>query len=473
MLLYGGQAGGGKSDLLLGLALTRHRRSLILRRMGKELQTLTDRIVRIHGRDGFRQGSVPRLATADGRTIDFGSAQHLGDEHSWQGHDHDLLAFDEAAQFLEMQVRFLMGWVRSTANGQRVRTVLASNPPLTAEGDWMIGMFRPWLDLSHPNPAKPGELRWFITDVNGEDVEVDGREPIKSGEMELIPKSRTFIPARLADNPYLRDTGYQRELDALPEPVRSAVRDGNFMARRDDDARQVIPSDWVRQAQKRWMPGPPKGAAMTALAVDVARGGKDETVIATRYGGWFAPLIGKAGVDTRDGPAVAALVFGVLRDGAPVVIDMGGGWGGSPMDHLRQNGISVTGYLGADESHRRTQPGNLEFANARAESWWRLREALDPHQREGSPIALPDDPRLAADLAAPRWELGVRGIQIEDKDEIKARIGRSPDRGDAVVMCWHDGQKAAEKAQIKRAFGDGRGPTVNLGHSAAKRIKRS
>jgi hypothetical protein len=469
VLLYGGQAGGGKSDLLIGLALTEHRHALIMRRMHKELRALTERAIALGGRDGFALQPVPRLRTLDGRQIEFGSAQYLGDERSWQGQPHDLLALDEAAQFLEAQVRFLMGWVRTTEPGQRTRTVLASNPPLSADGDWMIGMFRPWLDVTHPHPAKPGELRWFITDPDGKDAEVSGSDPVEIDGAWLYPKSRTFIPARLSDNPYLVKTGYRRELDALPEPVRSAVRDGNFMAARDDDEKQVIPWDWIRAAQRRWIPGPPRDVPMTAMAVDVARGGRDETVLATRYGGWFAPLLAKAGVDTKDGPSVAALVFGALRDGAPVIIDMGGGWGGSPLDHLKQNGIDVMGHLGAEPSHRRTRDGKLGFVNRRAESWWRLREALDPHQREGSAIALPDDPRLAADLAAPRWELGVRGLQIESKDEIKTRLGRSPDRGDAVVMCWHDGQKASEKALIEWTIGNGRGPVVNVGYAAAKR----
>jgi hypothetical protein len=50
-------------------------------------------------------------------------------------------------------------------------------------------------------------------------------------------------------------------------------------------------------------------------------------------------------------------------------------------------------------------------------------------------LALPRDQRLAADLCAPRYRLTARGIQIEDKAAIKARLGRSPDRGDAVVLA--------------------------------------
>ena len=225
-LLYGGEAGPGKTDLLLGLAFTAHRRSLIMRRQCTDMGALIDRAIEIAGtRDGLNRSPPPRLRTGDNRVIDFGAAGQLGDEEHWQGQPHDLLGFDEVVQFLEQQVRFLMGWVRSTDEDQRCRVVMASNPPVTASGMWIIPMYRPWLDLTHPSPAEPGELRWFVTDEDGNDEEVDGPSPIERGGEVYEPVSRTFIPGSLGDNPYLVDTGYKKRLDALPEPLRSAVRD--------------------------------------------------------------------------------------------------------------------------------------------------------------------------------------------------------------------------------------------------------
>jgi hypothetical protein len=71
--------------------------------------------------------------------------------------------------------------------------------------------------------------------------------------------------------------------------------------------------------------------------------------------------------------------------------------------------------------------------NHRAEAWWKFRERLDPVCP--TKVALPVDQRLFADLSAPRYRVGARGIQVEDKAEIKKRLGRSPDRGDAVVLA--------------------------------------
>ena len=62
-----------------------------------------------------------------------------------------------------------------------------------------------------------------------------------------------------------------------------------------------------------------------------------------------------------------------------------------------------------------------------------MREALDP--MNPSPVALPPDAALKADLAAPRWKLVAAGVLVEGKEEMKKRLGRSPDRGDAVCMA--------------------------------------
>jgi hypothetical protein len=59
---------------------------------------------------------------------------------------------------------------------------------------------------------------------------------------------------------------------------------------------------------------------------------------------------------------------------------------------------------------------------------------LDP--AHNPTLALPDDPELLADLAAPRWTLTTNGILIESKEDIIDRLKRSPDCGDAVVMAY-------------------------------------
>lgn len=70
---------------------------------------------------------------------------------------------------------------------------------------------------------------------------------------------------------------------------------------------------------------------------------------------------------------------------------------------------------------------------------------LDPDQPGGSQIALPPDDELKADLASAQWELTARGIKLAPKHAIRERIGRSPGKGDAVVMAWAEGAKAVKR----------------------------
>ncbi len=467
--LFGGQAAGGKSDLLLGLAATAHRHSLIMRREYVALAGLTERAGAILGRGAVRLAPPPRATTADGRLIEFGAAQHVGDEAKFQGRGRDFLGFDEAAQFTEAQARFLMGWVRTAIPGQRARAVLATNPPLDARGEWLIPYFGPWLDPAYPKPARPGDLRWFVTAPDGKDLETPDGRPVELAGQTLRPKSRTFIPAALADNPYLVRTNYRAELDALPEPLRAAIRDGDFLAARQDDEWQILPAAWVEAAMRRWRPAPPESAPMCAIGVDVARGGADQTVLAIRHDNWFAPLVVKPGAETPLGTDVAGLVVACRRDSALPVIDMGGGYGGAVIEHLAgANAIQCIGFVPAGASTARTADGQLRFANKRAEAWWKFREALDPSGADAVEMQLPNDPILLRDLTAPTFRVGPRGIQVEAKDEIKARLGRSPDRGDAVVLAWAGGPRWRTHETQWRGHARRR-PEVILGRPHQKR----
>ena len=339
--------------------------------------------------------------------------------------------FDEVAHFLESQFRFLNGWLRTTTPGQRCRIVATGNPPTSAEGEWIIQYWGPWLDPQHPYPALPGELRWYAT-VDGKDVERQDGTPFEHKGEILTPMSRTFIPSRVEDNPYLMASGYKTVLQNLPEPLRSKMLHGDFSAGLEDNPWQVIPTAWVDAAMKRWTDERPD-VPLSALGVDVARGGKDQTTIARRYGPWFAPLKKYPGLQTPDGPSVSALVILEHEGDAPINIDIIG-VGGSGYDYVKGVKPHCTVPMnGAEKSTARDRSGQLHFRNKRAEWHWKLREALDPVN--GDSLALPPDREMRADLIAPRWKLSAQGIQIEEKDEIKARLGRSPDCGEAIIYA--------------------------------------
>lgn len=435
---YGGAAGGGKTDLVVGKALTRHQRVGVFRRNGTELTAILDRFTEIiGGRDGYNgQSHIWRL---DGRQVEFCSVPNVGDAAKYRGRPHDLLAFDEASEFLEADVRFLMGWVRSVDPSQHCQVLMTFNPPTTSEGRWIIKFFAPWLDDKHPVPALPGELRWFAT-LHGEEVEVAGPEPFEF-EGELIkPLSRTFIPAKLKDNPYLSGTNYMAQLQSLPEPLRSQLLNGDFKAGIEDSPWQVIPTAWVEAAMARWTD---KGreARMDSLGVDVARGGRDKTVIARRHKQWFDKPITYPGKQSPDGPTTAGQVIAASRHNAPIHIDIGG-VGASPYDFLKFNGQQVIGVNFGEKAVGSDRSGRLRFQNLRSELWWRMREALDPAAQ--FPLALPDDPALRDELTAPNWELRGPIICVESREDIIKRIGHSPDAATAYILALIDTPRMAD-----------------------------
>lgn len=464
-LLFGGEPGGGKSQLILGLAFNRHRQSMIFRREYSDLEQLIDDALVIHGsRDGFKGSPPPRLRIGNDQTIWFRAAQRVGDEQGTMGQGRDFLGVDEATHFAETQVRFLMGWVRSATPGQRCRVVLATNPPLTAEGLWVNKMFAPWLDPVYPFPAKPGELRWYITDDDGRDVWVDGPEDTRIVlDQETRPKSRTYIPSSVTDNPWYAGTDYEHNLRAMQEPFRSLLLGGFQTAFKDQDF-QVIPTEWIRAAQARWTEDGWRAKAMTCMALDPAGGGRDSEVLARRHGGWYAPVIDERGPQTADGTRACALISQHRRNACPVVVDVGGGYAGAVCLRMDDNGIPYTRFDGAGATSLRARNTGQPLSNARTAAWWGFREELDPDQDGGSVIALPPDPEMVADLASLTFSVGSRGLAVEDKDHVRKRLGRSPGKGDAVVMAARPGQQAAQ-----RFMDMGRTPQVIQSRAAARR----
>ena len=439
IVFYGGAAGGGKTDLLLGLCLTSQRHSIVFRRQAVQLTGIEERMTNILGaRDGYNsQVGIWRLP--GGRVMELGSVKEPEDWIKYQGRPHDLKAFDEICHFTEGQFRALIGWLRTDDPTIRQRVVCAGNPPTDPEGEWVKRFWAPWLDPNHPNPAKPGELRWFVTNEKGEDEEVDGPELVKIGTDMVKPKSRTFIPSSVDDNLFLLSTGYKATLQSLPEPLRSQMLRGDFNAGTADPAWQVIPTEWVKAAQARWKPRDEKGP-MTAAGFDPARGGIDKSCLARRHGTWFDQMISAPGAVTKDGPTAAAFVVPQVRDGACICVDSIG-IGSSALDFLVGLGLNVYAVNGAETSNAVTKAGNLRMRNRRAEAYWLLREALDPTNPE--PIALPPDQELLGDLTAVRYKVVTMGklaaIQMRSKDEVREALGRSPDKGDAVAMTFVQG----------------------------------
>lgn len=455
---YGGAAGGGKTDLIAGLSLNVHKRVLIVRREKAQTDGIVQRIEEIVGhKNGYNtQKSAWRFD--NGRLLEFGGLDNMGDEKRWQGRAHDLKALDEATEIRESQAMFVMGWNRTSDPTIKPKCLLTFNPPTTAEGRWVLDFFAPWIKKGYPNPAQPGELRWFAR-IGGKDQEVESNKPFVliddqivydfdtndyKPELIIKPKSRTFIPARVTDNKYYMETGYMSTLQALPEPLRSQMLYGDFGAGIEDDPWQVIPTEWVEAAQARWKPledmrilhrGDFK---MDSYGLDVARGGGDNTIGFARYAHWYDNPNVLEGKDSPDGPTSASFAVSHVRDHAPIHVDVIG-VGASTYDFLKQSGIHVVPVDVRNAATAFDRSGQLSFYNLRSQLWWQFRESLDPAY--GSTVALPPEPKLLADLTAPRWGLQGTKIKVESREEIIKRIGRSPDYGSAIINAQIDTPK--------------------------------
>lgn len=469
-LLYGGAAGGGKTDLLLGLATTAHERSLLFRRQSTDLDGLWERLTNITaGRRAATNSVKKQMRLTDGRVIEGGHLEKPGSERSWMGRPHDLIGFDEGAQLDELKVEFVMRWLRSTTAGQRQRVVIATNPPIpeirdgimvdNGVGDWLLRWFAPWIDERYPAPAAEGELRWCFMVVEGDrltTVWVDGpgaydykthefqpdatQEDIDAGRV-IIARSRTFIRSLASDNVFLKGTGYIERLSSTPEPLRSMLMQGNFSVRGEDHPMQVIPTLWVTQAQQRWLQrkalGELERLRMLVLSGDIAQGGADTTVLAPLYEtDMFGNLITQPGRLTPTGREVLSMILTTRSDKALVVLDATGGWAGSTTTLLDEHqDIQVEQFLASAASTDWTPDGVYKYANGRTKIWWNFRLALDP--KSGFEIALPPSTRLMAQLTTPHWKPKGKLLYIESKDEIKTRLnGASTDEADAVLQAW-------------------------------------
>lgn len=200
----------------------------------------------------------------------------------------------------------------------------------------------------------------------------------------------------------------------------------------------IIPLSWVEAAIARWHEwnesGRPDPQGDRRLGVDIARYGNDQSCIAERIGHVVREIDkwGKASLMSTAGRVKAALG----KDHANIdVIGLGAG----VYDRLDEQECDVSPIDFRAGTSRTDKTGVRTFKNVRAAAWWNLRERLDPDSDE-EPVLLPPDDDMTGDLASPRWRYDSRGrIVVESKDDIKARLGHSPDVGDGVVLSfWQD-----------------------------------
>lgn len=223
--LYGGAAGGGKSEWLLHYALDQmlkfpFNRGGIFRRVFPSMaRTLIPRAKAIYPQAGGKWNGVEHTWTFDnGSVLEMGSLQYEDTVLDHQGAEYGFLAFEEITEFLESQVTYLIGRLRSPAPGIRPHMVATANPG---------GRGHRWVKRRWVKP-KPGD--W----PENADMPVAFRQWQPAPTLDNPdPTPRVFVPATLADNPRLmaRDPGYVNRLRAISDrALRKAMEFGDWDA---------------------------------------------------------------------------------------------------------------------------------------------------------------------------------------------------------------------------------------------------
>jgi len=237
---------------------------------------------------------------------------------------------------------------------------------------------------------------------------------------------------------------YDNYIDwGLDHPAYQARILGQFPT---EGERAVIPLAWVEAAMDRWADFP--NAGNVTVGVDVARYGDDKTVISARQGNKVLDLSSFRKLNTMEVVGNTIQTYKTHNATAIKVDEIGLGAG--VVDRLAEQGYPVVGINVGSSSDVVDSDGDKKFINLRSELWWAMRERLDPNPHTNpDPVALPPDDQLLADLAGPSYTINSRGqTVVESKDDMKKRLGRSPDRADSVMMTFAPDKRAVVVAPV-------------------------
>lgn len=235
---------------------------------------------------------------------------------------------------------------------------------------------------------------------------------------------KVYIPALPAENPYLPVT----YIDSLKEAFKHrpelllAYLQGSWDSLEGSDI--VIKDIWIRQAELVQKPKPEMGSRFKrVIACDVSRFGDDETVI---YYMEDTDIKDAMIFGQKDTMHTAGEIHIWAQKKKPDLIGIDEiGVGAGVTDRLIEMGDNVLPINSAKESRDKNK-----YYNLRAQMWWEAGEMFANHD-----IKLTyDDVEMKRQLTAPTYEIKNGKIKIEEKDKIKEKLGRSPDRADTYVM---------------------------------------
>lgn len=244
----------------------------------------------------------------------------------------------------------------------------------------------------------------------------------KPRKTRSLPEWRAFIPALATDNPHI-DQNYIDQLNKSDEITRQRLLYGNFEY--DDTKGKLFRYDEIEDLYRNNV----ASDATTYLSVDVARLGNDSTVICVWRGFECIKIIKKQGYTTdQTANYVKELEteYGVYRGNIVVDTD---GLGAGVADQLRgcYNFHNASKAIQTEQEHK--------FANLKTQCFFKLRELAEKRK-----IRIYADGDIKDKLSQELENIMLKDpendgkVILESKEELKRRIGRSPDSADAVMM---------------------------------------
>ncbi len=226
--LYGGAAGGGKSDALLAAALRyvhepRYTAGIFRRTFPELESSIIERsrqiIPAIYGSAARYNDQKHFWRFPSGARLLFRHLEHESDVFAHQSAEYQFLGFDELTHFSRKQYTYMLSRLRGPV-GIPLRVRAGTNPGGDGH-EWVMKRWGPWLDPACETKAEPGQTLWYL---NAE----DGERWVPKGTPKAL--SRTFVPALAADNPAV-DGAYHDRLSGLDPVTRAQLRDGNWLIR--------------------------------------------------------------------------------------------------------------------------------------------------------------------------------------------------------------------------------------------------
>ena len=234
IVIYGGSAGGGKTFALL-LDFLRHYHNseagaVCFRRTSNQVRNeggLWDSSKKIYGLLGAepKEASLTWVFPKGGK-LKFSHLEYNKNVLDWQGAQIPIIYFDELTHFTEKQFWYMLSRNRSVS-GIKPYIRATTNP---SANSWVKKLVQWYInDEGLPIPERSGVKRFFIRDDN-KLVWSTSKKELEENYFGSIPKSFTFIPAKLDDNKILTkmDPSYLANLKALSKVERLQLLDGNW-----------------------------------------------------------------------------------------------------------------------------------------------------------------------------------------------------------------------------------------------------